>query len=130
MEQKKMLVTSEPELGEDFCVDVSVWHPEKSLIRRIFVSEHKMKEVYDWVRSLSMYPMYFNVWDYQRRVYQYADTIGSCRHILNMSERDPSNKLVKSDDDVDISGNAFDVDDAETERFFQIFKFPNQPKKI
>ena len=40
MEQKKMLVTLEPELGEDFWVDVSVRHPEKGLIRRMFVSEH------------------------------------------------------------------------------------------
>ena len=126
-----MLVTSEPELGEDFCVFVSVRHPEKGLIRRMFVSEHKMKEVYDWVGSLSIYPMYFDLCDYQKRVYQYADTIGSCRYILNMSDRDASNELVISDDNVDLSGNAFDVGDAETERFFfQTFKFPNQPKKI
>ena len=69
-----MFVTSEPELGEDFCVVVSVKHPEKGLIRRMFVSEHKMKkvsehkmkEVYDWVGSLSMYPMYFDLCDYQK----------------------------------------------------------------
>ena len=66
MEQREMFVTSEPELGEDFCVVVSVKHPEKGLIRRMFVSEHKMKEVYDWVGSLSMYPMYFDLCDYQK----------------------------------------------------------------
>ena len=47
-----------------------------------------------------------------------------------MSERDAPNELVISDDNVDLSGNAFDVGDAETERFFQTFKFPKQPKKI
>ena len=49
MEQREMLVRSELETGEDFCVVVSVQHPEKGLIRRMFVSEHKMKGVYDWV---------------------------------------------------------------------------------
>ena len=96
----------------------------------MFDSEHKMKEVCDWAGSLSMYPMYFDLCDYQKRVYQYADTIGSCRYILNMSEREAPNELVITDDDVDMSGNAFDVGDAETERFFQTFKFRNQPKKI
>ena len=129
MEQRKMFVTSEPELGEYFCVVVSVRHPEKGLIRRMFVSEHKMKEVYDCVGSFSMYPMYFDLCDYQKRVYQYADTIGSCRYILNMFKRDAPNELVISDDSVDLSGNAFDVGDTEKERFFRLSNSQTSQRK-
>ena len=79
MEQREMFVTSEPKLGEDFCVVVSVKHHEKGLIRRMFVSEHKMKEVYDWVGSLSMYPMYFDLCDYQK------DSLSICWHNRQLS---------------------------------------------
>ena len=114
-------MTSEPELGEDFCVVVSVRHPEKGLIRRMYMIglDHCPCIQCILISAIT-----------RKRVYQYADTIGSCRYILNMSERDAPNELVISDDNVDLSGNAFDVGDAETERFFQTFKFPNQPKKI
>ena len=89
-----MFVTSEPDLGEDFCVVVSIRHLKKGLIRRMFVSERKIKEVYDWIGPLAMYPMYFDLFDYQKGFYRYADTIGSCWYILNMSKRDAPNEVV------------------------------------
>ena len=124
-----MFVTSEPDLGEDFCVVVSIRHLKKGLIRRMFVSERKIKELYDWIGPLAMYPMYFDLFDYQKGFYRYADTIGSCWYILNMSERDAPNEVVISDDDTILSRNAFDVGDTETDAFSD-FKFSNQLKKI
>ena len=76
-----------------------------------------------------MYPMYFDLCNYQKRVYQYPDAIGSCRYILNMSERDAPNELVISDDNVDMSGNAFDVGDSETDCFFSDFQIPKPAKE-
>ena len=46
-----------------------------------------------------------------------------------MSERDAPNELVISDDDVNMSGNAFNVGDAETERIFSDFQIPKPAKE-
>ena len=46
-----------------------------------------------------------------------------------MSEIDAPNELVISDDDVNMSGNAFNVGDAETERFFSDFQIPKPAKE-
>ena len=60
MEQRKSRLIPEPGLLEDHVV-VSVRHTTRGIVRRLFLAEHTMNVVYDWIGSLQELPMYFDL---------------------------------------------------------------------
>ena len=62
MEQRKSRLIPELDLLEDHVV-VSVRHTTRGIVRGLFLAEHTMNVVYDWIGSLQEFSMYFNLID-------------------------------------------------------------------
>ena len=60
MEELKSWLIPKPDLQEDHVV-VSVRHATRGIVRRLFLAEHTMNVVYDWIGSLQKLPVYFNL---------------------------------------------------------------------
>ena len=85
MEQRKSRLIPEPDLVEDHVV-VSVRHTTRGIVRRLFLAEHTMNVVYDWIGSLQELPMYFNLINFKGEILKLFESVRDVKSILNMAE--------------------------------------------
>ena len=126
MEQRKSRSIPEPDLLEDHVV-VSVRHTTRGIVRRLFLAEHTMNVVYDWIGSLQELPMYFNLIDFKGDILKPFESAGDVKSALNMAECDNPPSL-EEDEEITMSGfsasesipvkdRAYDIGNDETQRF-------------
>ena len=126
MEQRKLRLISEPDLLEDHVV-VSVSHTKRGIVRRLFLAEHTMNVVYDWIGSLQELPMYFNLINFKGDTLKPFESVGDVKSLLNMAEcyNTPS---LEEDEEITMSGfsasksipledSAYDIGNEEAQRF-------------
>ena len=87
MEQRKSRLIPEPDLLEDHVV-ISVRHTTRGIVRRLFLAEHTMNVLYDWIGSLQELPMYFNLIDFKGDILKPFESVGDVKSVLNMAECD------------------------------------------
>ena len=125
MEQRKSRLITVPDLLEDHVV-VSVRHTTRGIVRRLFLAEHTMNVVYDWIGSLQELPMYFNL-DFKGDILKPFESVGDVKSFLNMAECDNPPSL-EEDEEITMSGfsasesilvkdSAYDIGNEETQRF-------------
>ena len=98
MEQRKWRLIPKPDLLEDHVV-VSVRHTT----RRLFLAEHTMNVVYDWIGSLQELPMYFNLINFKGDILKPFERVGDVKPVLNIAECDNPPSLEK-DGEITMSG--------------------------
>ena len=126
MEQRKSRLIPEPDLVEDHVV-VSVRHTTRGIVRRLFLAEHTMNVVYDWIGSLQELPMYFNLINFKGEILKPFESVRDVKSVLNMAEYDnPSSS--EEDEEITMSGfsasesipvkdSAYDIVNEEAQRF-------------
>ena len=102
MEQRKSRLIPEPDLPEDHVV-VSVRHTTRGIVRRLFLVEHTMNVVYDWIGSLQELPMYFNLIIFKGDILKPFESVGDAKSVLNMAECDNPPSL-EEDEEITMSG--------------------------
>ena len=126
MEQIKLRLISEPDFLEDHLV-VSVSHTTRGIVRRLFLAEHTMNVVYDWIRSLQELPMYFNLINFKGNILQPFESVGDVKSLLNMAEcyNTPSSEEdekitmsgISPSESIPLEDSAYDIGNEETQRF-------------
>ena len=126
MEQRKWRLIPEPGLLEDHVV-VSVRYTTRGIVWWLFLAEHTINVVYDWIGSLQELPMYFNLINFKGDILKPFERVGDVKSVLNIAEFDNLPSLEK-DEEITISGfsasesipvkdSAFDISNEETQRF-------------
>ena len=87
MEELKSRLIPEPDLQEDHVV-VSVRHAARGIVRRLFLAEHTMNVVYDWIGSLQKLPVYFNLINFKGDILKSSESVGDAKSVLSMAECD------------------------------------------
>ena len=95
-------VPDEPKGGSG-AVLIQVRHLTLGTIRRNFCATDKMMSVYDWVGSISLIPMYFELSDYSGQILKPEQSVmDGDKSTLNMSESESTPSL--EDDDIGFKG--------------------------
>ena len=82
-EIRKSRVPAEPSLSEDH-VTITIRHPTEGAKTRLFSAHSKMVGVYDWAGSLAPEPEYYEIVNYNAKIFLPEDTVES--GVYNMRE--------------------------------------------
>ena len=101
-------------------------HTTRGIVWRLFLAEHTMNVVYDWIGSLQELPMYFNLINFKGDILKPFESVGDVKSVLNMAECDNPPSL-EEDEEITMSGfsasesipvkdSAYDIGNEETQR--------------